>query len=297
MLLGVKAVIAESFERIHRSNLVGMGVLPLPVHQRTERPEPGSGRARGPSISRTSRTPAGTPPVKVTATPDDGRAPIVFEVRVRIDTPKERDYYRHGASVQYVLRQLAGGGKAPSKAKAKPQVQGQVQGKKDSRRPQAGQQGCGCQTGCPQGRGQTGAPGGRPQACDTPRGAAPRQVTGQGPRGRRTHATRVRSPVLVLLDLDGTITRRDTLIGYVTGFALRHPLRLPGFIRVLPALFAFLLGHRDLGRLKGALIHSVMGGASRAEVIEWTSRYVPRLLASGIFAEAARVHRPSPRGG
>jgi phosphoserine phosphatase len=129
MLLGVQAVIAESFERIHRSNLVGMGVSALPVHQRTERPEPGSGRARGPSISRTSRTPAGTPPVKVAATPDDGRAPIVFEVRVRIDTPKERDYYRHGIW-QYVLRQLAGGGKAPSKAKAKPKSKAKSKAKK-----------------------------------------------------------------------------------------------------------------------------------------------------------------------
>jgi aconitate hydratase len=45
--------------------------------------------------------------VTVTATPKDGGKPIVFEVRVRIDTPKERDYYRHGGILQYVLRQLA----------------------------------------------------------------------------------------------------------------------------------------------------------------------------------------------
>ena len=100
------------------------------------------------------------------------------------------------------------------------------------------------------------------------------------------HTPRGSDRQLVFFDLDGTITRRDTLIGYVTGFALRHPVRLLGFIRVLPALFAFLLGDRDRGRLKGALIHAVMGGASRAEVSEWTSRYVPQLLASGVFVEA-----------
>jgi phosphatidylglycerophosphatase C len=100
------------------------------------------------------------------------------------------------------------------------------------------------------------------------------------------HTPRGSDHRLVFFDLDGTITRRDTLIGYVTGFALRHPFRLLGFIRALPALFAFLLGDRDRGRLKGALIHAVMGGASRAAVTEWTMRYVPRLLASGIFVEA-----------
>ena len=51
----------------------------------------------------------GSATVSVTATPKDGGKPIVFEVRVRIDTPKERDYYRHGGILQYVLRQLAQG--------------------------------------------------------------------------------------------------------------------------------------------------------------------------------------------
>lgn len=102
---------------------------------------------------------------------------------------------------------------------------------------------------------------------------------------------------LVFFDLDGTITRRDTLFGYVTGFALRHPSRLLGFIRVLPALFAFLLGDRDRGRLKGALIHAVMGGASRAAVTEWTSRYVPQMLASSVFVEAREcIHRHREAG-
>jgi phosphatidylglycerophosphatase C len=91
---------------------------------------------------------------------------------------------------------------------------------------------------------------------------------------------------LVFFDLDGTITHRDTLSGYVAGFALRHPRRLLGFIRVLPALLVFLFVDRDRGRLKGALIHAVMGGSTRAAIASWTARYVPRLLARGVFREA-----------
>jgi aconitate hydratase len=107
MLLGVKAVIAESFERIHRSNLIGMGVLPCQF----------TGGQNAQSLGLTGREvfefgdlkDAEARTVKVTARPDDGRAPIEFEVRVRIDTPKERDYYRHGGILQYVLRQIAAG--------------------------------------------------------------------------------------------------------------------------------------------------------------------------------------------
>jgi len=98
---------------------------------------------------------------------------------------------------------------------------------------------------------------------------------------------------LVFFDLDGTITRRDTLSGYVTGFALGHPLRWLGFLRVLPALAGFMF-HRDRGRLKGALIRAVMGGTTRSVVDDWTRRYVPQLLARGVFADALaciRRHR------
>jgi aconitase A len=109
MLLGVKAVIAESFERIHRSNLIGMGVAPLQFL-------PGQGVA---SIGLTGReviditglSRADASEVTVTATPPDGK-PREFVVRVRIDTPKEREYYRHGGILQYVLRQLAAAGSA-----------------------------------------------------------------------------------------------------------------------------------------------------------------------------------------
>ena len=97
---------------------------------------------------------------------------------------------------------------------------------------------------------------------------------------------RAPSPQLVFFDLDGTITRRDTLFGYVLGFALRHPRRLAGFIAVLPMLLRFALRLADHGRLKGALIRSVMGGASRAEVADWTRVWIPRLLRRGVFPEA-----------
>jgi aconitate hydratase len=109
MLLGVKAVIAESFERIHRSNLIGMGVAPLQFL-------PGQGVAALGLTGRevidiTGLIRPDASEVTVTATPPDGK-PRQFNVRVRIDTPKEREYYRHGGILQYVLRQLAAAGSA-----------------------------------------------------------------------------------------------------------------------------------------------------------------------------------------
>jgi aconitate hydratase len=107
LLLGVKAVIAESFERIHRSNLIGMGVAPLQFL-------PGQNAA---SLGLTGRevitidglSKDDSREVTVTATPEGGK-PVTFKARLRIDTPKERDYYRHGGILQYVLRQLAASG-------------------------------------------------------------------------------------------------------------------------------------------------------------------------------------------
>ncbi|MDE2088779.1 MAG: aconitate hydratase AcnA [Gammaproteobacteria bacterium] len=102
-LLGVRAVIAESYERIHRSNLVGMGILPLQFRPGENAASLGltghevfsieglnDGAARG---------------VTVTAAPPRG-APIRFTAEVRIDTPKEIEYYRHGGILPYVLRQM-----------------------------------------------------------------------------------------------------------------------------------------------------------------------------------------------
>ncbi|MEO8308931.1 MAG: aconitate hydratase AcnA [Pseudomonadota bacterium] len=110
MLLGVKAVIAESFERIHRSNLIGMGVLPL---QFPPAQTPKTLGLTGSEIfSIVGGNDAARRTVTVVATPTDGGKPITFEAVVRIDTPKEREYFRHGGILHYVLRQLAASGKA-----------------------------------------------------------------------------------------------------------------------------------------------------------------------------------------
>jgi aconitate hydratase len=111
-LQGIKAVIAESYERIHRSNLIGMGVLPLQFHTGDNVESLGltgeevfdiegisEGIASGFASGRT---------VRVRARPADGPA-VEFEAVVRIDTPQEVLYYRNGGILQYVLRQLLGG--------------------------------------------------------------------------------------------------------------------------------------------------------------------------------------------
>jgi aconitate hydratase len=113
-LLGVKAVIAESFERIHRSNLIGMGVLPLQYlpGQTAESLELDGTESF--TITGVTELNNGTTPktLKVEATPTDhsreGKAVVCFEVALRIDTPGEADYYRHGGILQYVLRSLVG---------------------------------------------------------------------------------------------------------------------------------------------------------------------------------------------
>jgi len=109
MLLGVRAVIAESFERIHRSNLIGMGVLPLQFSAGQSAQSLGLTGKESFDIQGLSQGGART--VTVLATPDSG-APRRFEAQVRIDTPKEREYFQHGGILQYVLRQLAVSGKA-----------------------------------------------------------------------------------------------------------------------------------------------------------------------------------------
>ncbi len=109
MLLGVKAVIAESFERIHRSNLIGMGVLPLQYKDgQNAQSLKLTGKERF-EIVGLNKGAAKT--VTVIATADDGKK-TEFEARLRIDTPKELDYYQHGGILHYVLRQLAAATKA-----------------------------------------------------------------------------------------------------------------------------------------------------------------------------------------
>ncbi|HVR97195.1 MAG TPA: aconitate hydratase AcnA, partial [Thermoanaerobaculia bacterium] len=113
LLQGVRAVIAESFERIHRSNLVGMGVIPLefPAGQNAQglgltgyETFDIAGLAEGVANGFT-----GSREVSVRATADDGKV-TEFQARVRLDTPQELQYYRHGGILHYVLRQLLGRG-------------------------------------------------------------------------------------------------------------------------------------------------------------------------------------------
>ncbi len=108
-LLGVRAVIAQSFERIHRSNLVGMGVLPLQFPDRDNAESLGLTGEEVFAIEglADAMNGGGEPPreVQVTAQPASGE-PVRFAARVRIDTPREADYYRHGGILQYVLRAL-----------------------------------------------------------------------------------------------------------------------------------------------------------------------------------------------
>ncbi len=113
-LLGVRAVIAESFERIHRSNLVGMGILPLQFLPEDNAETLGlTGHETFDIVGLSdgiANNFAGGHTLKVRATREDG-ATIEFVASVRIDTPQEVEYYRHGGILQYVLRQLLAGKK------------------------------------------------------------------------------------------------------------------------------------------------------------------------------------------
>jgi len=113
-LLGVKAVIAESFERIHRSNLIGMGVLPLQFPADETATSLGLDGTEEFHIEGVTELNNGHTPktLKVTAVPTAhsaaGKAAVSFEAVLRIDTPGEADYFRHGGILQYVLRSLVG---------------------------------------------------------------------------------------------------------------------------------------------------------------------------------------------
>ena len=106
-LLGVKAVIAESYERIHRSNLIGMGVLPLQFPDGKNADSLGLSGTETFEIFGITELNSGKTPktVKVIAKSQDGKT-IEFDAVVRIDTPGEADYFRHGGILQYVLRSL-----------------------------------------------------------------------------------------------------------------------------------------------------------------------------------------------
>ncbi|MFK8906334.1 aconitate hydratase [Streptomyces sp. YS-3] len=105
-LLGVKAVVAESYERIHRSNLIGMGVLPLQFPEGATAASLGLTGEETFSITGVTELNNGTTPRTVKVTTDTG---VEFDAVVRIDTPGEADYYRNGGIMQYVLRNLIRG--------------------------------------------------------------------------------------------------------------------------------------------------------------------------------------------
>ena len=100
--------------------------------------------------------------------------------------------------------------------------------------------------------------------------------------------------LLAVFDLDGTISRHDTMMPFVFGWWWRHPWRwwrLPG---VLPTLVAFATGRADRGALKGALLRFTLGGLPRPAVELWARHYVDALIRGGLFADAVarvRAHR------
>jgi aconitate hydratase len=105
-LLGVKVVVAESYERIHRSNLIGMGVLPLQFPEGQTADSLGLTGEETFEVTGIEELNNGTTPKTVKVVATGTGEPITFDAVVRIDTPGEADYYRHGGIMQYVLRSL-----------------------------------------------------------------------------------------------------------------------------------------------------------------------------------------------
>jgi phosphatidylglycerophosphatase C len=91
---------------------------------------------------------------------------------------------------------------------------------------------------------------------------------------------------LVVFDLDGTISRHDTLLAYLTGFLRRNPTRWPRIFMCGAAVLQFVAGFTDRGALKSALMKAVLGGCTRTKIDAWTGPYVSGLLKNGVFADA-----------
>ncbi len=219
MLLGVKAVIAESFERIHRSNLIGMGVLPLQFL-------PGQNAQ---SLGLTGRE--------------------VFDIS-GLTTGDAKNVHGHGDAAGRQGHQLRG-------ARAHRHAEG-ARLLPPRRHPAV----------------RAAAAGGF--------GARRLMQSGACP----SNSDLLRPSLLAVFDLDGTITRHDTLIPYVLGYLQRRPWRLFGFLLALPAVLLYALGRSDRGALKGAVMHWTLGGSSRHDLDQWTARFVPRLLENGVFRQA-----------
>jgi phosphatidylglycerophosphatase C len=91
---------------------------------------------------------------------------------------------------------------------------------------------------------------------------------------------------LVVFDLDGTISRHDTLLAYLTGFLRRNRARSLRMLSTLPALLGFVMGLVERGQLKAALMQAGLGGCTREVINAWTTLFVAELLAGGVFADA-----------
>lgn len=96
----------------------------------------------------------------------------------------------------------------------------------------------------------------------------------------------VEGRTLAVFDLDGTVTRHDTLLPFIGGFLLRNPWRWWRVPLCLPPLLRYALGAHDRGALKGAIIRITLGGVSRPALELWSRRFSARLLRRGLYAEA-----------
>ena len=103
---------------------------------------------------------------------------------------------------------------------------------------------------------------------------------------------------LAIFDLDGTITRHDTLAPYALGFAMRRrPWRLPALLLLLPVLLGYAVGLVNRGGLKAAFILVAMGGCRRKALEHWTAAFVDRLVAHGLFPHAVAAIQAHARAG
>ncbi len=101
---------------------------------------------------------------------------------------------------------------------------------------------------------------------------------------------------IAVFDLDGTITRRDTLLPFIVGWLRRRPLSLLKLVLLIPALLAFVLS-RDRGRLKERVIRTALGGAGRAELGRWADEFVADTVAHGAFPDALAAIADHKRAG
>jgi phosphatidylglycerophosphatase C len=100
-----------------------------------------------------------------------------------------------------------------------------------------------------------------------------------------------------VFDLDGTLTRHDTLLPYLTGFLRQDPQRVVRLARVLPVLAGFAVGRADRGALKSAAIRAVLGGRTRAELEAWTGEFVSQLIPGGLYRDALAALEQHRRAG